>query len=57
MRGLKSDQIVGVGGMHILYEERRLYGAESEINTRVFWTDFGRLPWSWWKTKETQEIM
>jgi len=44
MRGLKSDQIVRVGGMQILYEEQRLYGAESETNTGVFRGDFGRLP-------------
>ena len=36
MRGLKSDRIVWVGGPQILYEERRLYGAESEINKEFF---------------------
>ena len=36
MRRLKSERIAGVGGMLILYEERRLYGAESEINTGFF---------------------
>ena len=37
MGGLKSDRTVGVEGMQmqILCEERRVYGAESEVNWRV----------------------
>jgi len=44
MKGLKYDRIIEVGEMQIFYEERRLYGAESEINRVVFCRDFGRLP-------------
>ena len=36
IRGLKSHRTVGVEGMQILCEERRLYGYESKVNWGVF---------------------
>jgi hypothetical protein len=43
MRVLKSHDMLGVGGILILYKERSLYRAESYINTGVFWSDFEKL--------------
>jgi hypothetical protein len=50
---LKSDRIVGVGGMQILNEERRLYGAESEINTEVFLKRFWKIAMKLMKDKRS----